>query len=108
MNVVFVEPFFPPTQRHFVRALADVGATVIGIGERPTEWLDDELRSWLAHYHVVPSVVDVGVMTDTVRWLQDRLWVDRIEATIEAHTLPTAQVREHCTIPGTSVKTAWL
>ena len=33
VNVVFVEPFFPPTQRQFVRALAEVGATVIGIGE---------------------------------------------------------------------------
>ena len=108
MNVVFVEPFFPPTQRHFVRALAEVGATVIGIGEKPGEWLDDELKSWMAHYHVVPSVIDVGVMTDTVRWLQDKLWVDRIEATIEAHTLATAQVREHCSIPGTSVRTAWL
>ena len=32
MNVVFVEPSFPPTQRHFVRALSDVGATVIGLG----------------------------------------------------------------------------
>ena len=35
MNVVFVDPAFPPTQRHFVRALAEVGATVIGIGDRP-------------------------------------------------------------------------
>ena len=108
MNVVFVEPFFPPTQRHFVQALADVGATVIGVGERPTEWLDDELKSWMSHYHVVPSVVDVGVMTDAVRWIQDKLWVDRLEATIEAHTLPAAQVRENCTIPGTSARTAWL
>ena len=108
MNVVFVEPSFPPTQRHFVRALAEVGATVIGVGEKPSEWLDDELRSWMSHYHVVPSVIDVGAMTDAVRWLQDKVWVDRIEATIEAHTLATAQVREHCTIPGTSVRTAWL
>src|SRR5262249_28672459 len=38
----------------------------------------------------------------------DKLWVDRLEATIEAHTLPAAQVREACTIPGTSVRTAWL
>jgi carbamoylphosphate synthase large subunit len=108
MNVVFVEPAFPPTQRHFVRALAEVGANVIGVGEKPGEWLDDKLRSWMSHYHVVPSVVDVGVMTDTVRWLQDKVWVDRIETTIEAHTLPTAQVRENCAIPGTSVRTAWL
>jgi carbamoylphosphate synthase large subunit len=108
MNIVFVEPFFPPTQRNFVRALSDAGATVIGIGEKPTEWLDDELKSWMSHYHVVPSVVDVGVMTDAVRWIQEKLWVDRLETTIEAHTLPTAQVRENCTIPGTSVQTAWL
>jgi hypothetical protein len=108
MNVVFVEPFFPPTQRHFVRALAEVGATVVGIGEKPTEWLDDELKSWMAHYHVVPSVVDVAGMTQTVSWIQDTMWVDRLETTIEAHIMPTAQVRENCRIPGTSVQTAWL
>jgi carbamoylphosphate synthase large subunit len=108
MNVVFVDPAFPPTQRHFVRALAEVGATVIGVGDRPAEWLDDELRSWLTHYHVVPSVTEAGVMTDAVRWIQDRMWVDRVEATIESHTMAAAQVRENCSIPGTSVRTAWL
>jgi formate-dependent phosphoribosylglycinamide formyltransferase (GAR transformylase) len=108
VNIVFVEPAFPPTQRHFVRALAEVGATVIGIGERHQNDLDDQLKGWLAHYHQVPTVVDVGVLTDAVRWIQDKVWVDRLEATIEAHTLPAAQVRENCTIPGTSVRTAWL
>jgi formate-dependent phosphoribosylglycinamide formyltransferase (GAR transformylase) len=108
VNVVFVEPFFPPTQRNFVRGLAEVGATVIGVGEYPTEAMDEQLKSWMAHYHHVPSVVDVGVMTDAVRWIQGKVWVDRLEATIEAHTLAAAQVREHCTIPGTSVRTAWL
>ena len=34
--------------------------------------------------------------------------MDRLETTIEAHTLPVAQVREACTIPGTRVRTAWL
>ncbi len=108
VKVVFVEPFFPPTQRHFVRALAEVGATVIGVGEYPGDSMDDELRGWMAHYHHVGTVIDVGLMTDTVRWIQDKVWVDRLETTIEAHTLATAQVRENCTIPGTSVRTAWL
>src|SRR5687768_4497455 len=108
VNVVFVEPFFPSTQRNFVRGLAEVGATIIGIGEYPTDSLDEQLKSWMVHYHHVPSVVDVGVMTDTVRWIQDKLWVDRLEATIEAHTMTAAKVRENCTIPGTSVHTAWL
>ena len=108
VNVVFVEPNFPPTQRNFVRALAEVGATVIGIGESHADALDDELKSWMSHYHQVPSVVDVGVMTDAVRWIQGNVWVDRLEATIESHTLTAAKVRENCTIPGTSVRTAWL
>jgi formate-dependent phosphoribosylglycinamide formyltransferase (GAR transformylase) len=108
VNVVFVEPAFPPTQRHFVRALADVGATVIGIGERPVEHLDDELKGWMTHYHQVSTVVDAGVLTDAVRWVQDKVWVDRLESTIEAHTMAAAQAREACTIPGTSVRTAWL
>lgn len=108
MNVVFVEPAFPPTQRHFVRALRDVGATVIGIGERHEHDLDGELRGWMSHYHQVPTVVDAGALTDAVRWIQGKVWVDRLESTIEAHQMATAQAREACTIPGTSVRTAWL
>ncbi len=108
MNVVFVEPFFPAHQRHFARALAEAGATVIGVGEYPAGALDDQLKGWLHHYEQVPSVTDVEAMTRAVRSVQDRLWVDRIEATIEAHIMATAQVREACSIPGTSVRTAWL
>jgi formate-dependent phosphoribosylglycinamide formyltransferase (GAR transformylase) len=108
VNIVFVEPAFPPTQRHFVRALAEVGASVIGIGERPGDHLDDELRGWMTHYHQVSTVVDAGILTDAVRWVQDKVWVDRLESTIEAHTMAAAQAREACTIPGTSVRTAWL
>ena len=33
MHVVFIEPRFPANQRHFVRALHAVGATVTAIGE---------------------------------------------------------------------------
>ena len=108
MNVVFVEPFFPRNQREFARALAEAGATVIGIGEYPADGFDDALKGWLDHYEQVPSVTDVEAMTRAVRWVQDKLWVDRLEATIEAHIMSTAQVREACTIPGTSVHTAWL
>jgi formate-dependent phosphoribosylglycinamide formyltransferase (GAR transformylase) len=108
VNIVFVEPAFPPTQRHFVRALAEVGASVIGIGERPGDHLDDELKGWMTHYHQVSTVVDAGILTDAVRWVQDKVWVDRLESTIEAHTMAAAQAREACTIPGTSVRTAWL
>ena len=35
MHVLFVEPSFPRNQPRFVRALAEVGARVTGIGEAP-------------------------------------------------------------------------
>ncbi len=108
MNVVFVEPFFPASQRQFARALAESGATVIGVGEYPADALDGQLKGWLHHYQQISSVTDVEALTWAVRAAQDRMWVDRLETTVEAHTLPTAQVREACTIPGTSYRTAWL
>ncbi len=108
MNVIFVEPAFPDYQRRFVLALREAGARVIGIGERPLELFDEELKDWLYRYERVPSVVDTGAMLAAVRRCQAREWIDRIEATVESHILPIAQVREKCTIPGTSVHTAFL
>jgi formate-dependent phosphoribosylglycinamide formyltransferase (GAR transformylase) len=108
MNIIFVEPAFPYNQREFVRGLHAVGARVIGVGERPLEYLDGELKHWLADYERVSSVVNEQAMLEAVRRIQKRVWVDRIEATVEAHIMPTAKVREACGIPGTSVRTAWL
>ncbi len=108
MNIIFVEPSFPHNQREFVRALYAAGANVIGIGERPADYLDDQMKSWLFDYVQVPSVVHEPSLYKAVRLIQKHVWVDRIEATIEAHIMPVAKVRESCTIPGTSVKTAYL
>ncbi|MEX1025412.1 MAG: ATPase [Planctomycetota bacterium] len=108
MHVLFVEPAFPKNQREFVRALAAVGARVTGIGEASPETLDHELRGWLAGYERVSSVTNATALHAAVQRVQAREWVDRLEATVEAHILPAAHVREACTIPGTSSKTAWL
>jgi formate-dependent phosphoribosylglycinamide formyltransferase (GAR transformylase) len=108
MNVIFIEPAFPHNQREFVRGLQSVGARVIGIGERPIGYLDGELRHWLADYEQVSSVVHEPSLLEAVRRVQKRVWVDRLEATVEAHIMPTAKVREATGIPGTSVQTAWL
>ena len=108
MNVILIEPSFPQYQKQFARGLAEAGATVIGIGERPRDWLDDDVGGWLSHYEQVPSVVDVDALESAVRFIQSRIWVDRLEATIEAHVEAAAEVRERCGIPGTSVRTAFL
>ncbi|NIV49420.1 MAG: ATPase, partial [Gammaproteobacteria bacterium] len=43
-----------------------------------------------------------------VRRCQTRGWVDRLEATVEAHVMAAAHVREACGIPGTTTRTAFL
>ncbi|HPG23407.1 MAG TPA: ATP-grasp domain-containing protein [Amaricoccus sp.] len=108
MNVIFLEPGFPANQRLFVRALASVGANVIGVGDRPYDWLDDELKSWLGGYQQIANVTDEGALEWAVREIQSRLWVDRLEAVVEAHVMAAAHVREICTIPGISARTAYL
>ncbi|MEX0976585.1 MAG: ATP-grasp domain-containing protein [Woeseia sp.] len=108
MNVIFIEPSFPYNQREFVRALHATGANVIGIGERPASYLDGEVKHWLADYVQVGSVVHEPTLLATVRAVQKRLWVDRLEATVEAHIMAAATAREACGIPGTSVETAYL
>jgi formate-dependent phosphoribosylglycinamide formyltransferase (GAR transformylase) len=108
VNIIFVEPGFPANQRRFALALAAVGANVVGIGESEEWMLDDELRDALAGYYRVGSVTSLHEMTQAVRFVQSRLWVDRLEATVEAHTMVAAQVREATGIPGTSVHTTWL
>jgi formate-dependent phosphoribosylglycinamide formyltransferase (GAR transformylase) len=108
MHVIFVEPRFPANQRQFVRGLHEAGAAVTGIGEAPAEALGPELRGWLAGYEQVRSVVDADALTAAVKRVQARGWVDRLEATVEAHIEAAAQAREACGIPGTTVRTAFL
>ncbi len=108
MNVIFIEPSFPYNQREFVRALHATGANVIGIGERPVEHLSDEMKSWLVDYVQVRSVVHAPSLLEAVKLVQEKVWVDRLEATVEAHIMAAAAVREAAGIPGTSTETAYL
>ena len=108
MNIIFVEPSFPANQQRFVHALASVGANVYGIGESEESHLGDNLRGAMKGYYRVGSVTSVDQMVEAVRYFQQRVWIDALEATVEAHTMSAAQVREATNIPGTSVRTTWL
>jgi len=108
MHVVFVEPGFPNNQREFVRALHAVGARVTAVGETPPERVGRETLARLAAYERVSSVTNEQALYKAVRRIQAREWVDRLEATVEAHILQAARVRAACTIPGTTERTAFL
>ena len=107
-HIVFIEPRFPANQKHFIRACAEAGVAVSAIGEGSKDSLDDELRHWLTHYEEVKNVCEPKGVLDAVRFIQRHAHVDRLEAVVEAHIMPTAQVREAAGIPGTSVRTAHL
>lgn len=106
--MILLEPSFPDNQKQFARALAEAGSTVVGIGERPKAGLDDDVAQWLTHYEQVDSVVNEESVEHAVRTIQEMVWVDRLEATVEAHVMTAARVRERCGIPGTSVLTSHL
>jgi len=108
MHIVFIEPRFPANQKQFIRGLAEVGATISAIGEGSKDSLDGELRHWLTHYQQVTNVTNAQQVLDAVKFIQRHKHVDRLEATVEAHIMPTAHVREAAGIPGTSVRTAFL
>ncbi|MCG8468858.1 MAG: ATP-grasp domain-containing protein [Gemmatimonadetes bacterium] len=108
MHVVFVEPRFPGNQKDFVRGLREAGADVSAVGEAPLEALGPEMRAWLTHYEHVGSVCDEDELGRVIGWMHERRPVERLEATVEAHILPAANVRESLGIPGTSSRTAYL
>jgi formate-dependent phosphoribosylglycinamide formyltransferase (GAR transformylase) len=108
MHIVFVEPRFPGNQKLFIRGLAEIGVTITAIGEGSKSSLDDDLKRWLTHYEEVSNVTDDDAVLRALSFVQSRAHVDRIEATIEAHIMPIARVREAAGIPGTSVRTAFL
>jgi len=108
MHCVFVEPQFPGNQKKFVRGLRKAGVRVSAVGERPVEALDADLREWLTHYRQIPTVVDPETLARSVARIGERLPVDRLEATVEAHVLPAARAREALGIRGTSSRTAFL
>ncbi|MDY7094601.1 MAG: ATP-grasp domain-containing protein [Acidobacteriota bacterium] len=85
-----------------------MGARVTGIGEVPSSHLPPSVREALYGYEQVSNVCSEAAMLETVRRIQRREWVDRLESTVEAHILTAAKVREACGIPGTSVQTAYL
>ena len=50
MRVVFLSPGYPREMTKFARGLAEVGATVYGVGDTPRDSLPDEVKPYLADY----------------------------------------------------------
>ena len=100
MRVVFLSPRYPNEMRHFTRGLAEVGATVLGVGDGQP---DPELRRHLSEYLEVRSLFDeADVIRRVHAWLRGRT-VDRVLTNWEPLVITAARLRELFGIPGMSV-----
>ena len=68
MNIVMLSPGYPAEMAYFTRALAGVGARVIGVGDQPPHALPEAARSSLAHYEHV-NLADEGAVLGALRGL---------------------------------------
>src|SRR5262245_8621917 len=105
MKVVFLAPNYPPEMQQYTRGLAEVGATVYGVGDSPASALSHSVKQHLADYLQVPRILDAGDVVERVAsWLRGRE-VDRVLANWEVLVETAARLRERFGLPGMSVDT---
>jgi len=105
MKVVFLAPSYPPEMQQYTRGLAEVGATVYGVGDQPAAALPGSLKQHLSDYLQVPRLLDEDDVVQRVHgWLRGRT-VDRVLANWEVMVMTAARLRERFGVPGMSVDT---
>lgn len=108
MRVVFLAPSYPPEMIEYTRGLAEVGATVYGVGDAPQAALPPRVKPYLHDYLQVPRIMDEDdVMARVTAWLKSRgiASVDRVLANWEPLVILAARLRERWGMPGMSVDT---
>ena len=103
MNIVMLSPGYPAEMAYFTRALAGVGARVIGVGDQPPHALPEAARSSLAHYEHV-NLADEGAVLDALRGLSRHASIDQVECLWEPYMILAARIRETFGLPGLTVE----
>jgi biotin carboxylase len=100
--VLFLNPGFPAEMPYFTSALAEVGATVVGVGDSPQQALPPRVRRALSNYIRVPSLFDedsaIREIVSEVRAAGVRF--DRVETLWEPLVMLAARLREALGVPG--------
>ena len=95
-------PGYPVEMAFFTRALARVGATVIGVGDQPPDALPPAAREGLAHYERV-SPERRGAVLRALSGLAAYARFDLVECLWEPYMLLAAHLREAFGLPGMTV-----
>jgi hypothetical protein len=108
MKVLMISPGFPADMPPFTRGLAEIGATVIGVGDQPKAGLAPEVAEALSAYLPVKQLWDEENTVDEVAaWLDSHaVNVDRVECLWEPGVVLAAKLRERLEVPGLSVEQA--
>jgi len=86
----------------YTRGLAEVGATVYGVGDAAREALPKEVRPYLHDYLQVPRIMDEDDVIERVTaWMRGKE-VDRVLANWEPLVILAARIRERWGMPGMS------
>ncbi len=103
MKVVFLAPSYPPEMQQYTRGLAEVGASVYGVGDQPVGSLPASLKHHLHDYLQVPRLLDENDVVQRVHaWMRGRS-VDRVLANWEILVMTAARLRERFGVPGMSM-----
>jgi hypothetical protein len=102
-TVLMISPGYPAEMPQFTRGLAEVGATVLGVGDQAPAALPELVRRSLAGYLQVRSLWDApAVLGELRRWLAGRT-LDRVECLWEPGMLLAAELREGLGVGGLGV-----
>jgi hypothetical protein len=103
MNVVMISPGYPAEMAFFTRALAAVGASVVGVGDQPPHALPPVAREALAHYEHVP-LSDEGAVLAALHGLARHVRIDQVECLWEPYMILAAHIREAFGLSGMTVE----
>ena len=102
-TVVMLSPGYPVEMANFTRALAAVGARVIGVGDQPPHALPPAAREALAHYEQV-SLTDEGAVMAALLGVARHVDIAQVECLWEPYMLLAARIRETFGLPGMTVE----
>ncbi|MGH2570564.1 MAG: ATP-grasp domain-containing protein [bacterium] len=104
MKVLMLSPGFPAEMPYFTRGLAEVGATVIGLGDQPEGALPELARRHLSAYVHVRSFADEDAVRAEARRIAAKVRIDRVECLFELVMVLGAKIREDLGMPGLGVE----
>ncbi|MCP5032955.1 MAG: ATP-grasp domain-containing protein [Actinomycetia bacterium] len=108
MRVLMISPGFPADIPYFTRALSNIGAQVLGIGDQHESGLPPEVSDVLSGYLQTTDLwAEDNTVDEVANWLSSHgVGVDRVECLWEPGVVLAAKLRARLGIGGLSVEQA--